>query len=202
MSVNHITSSLHYPQSNGLAEKLVGIEKNLFYNAKAEGQSLYRALMVYINAPLCGSLQSPMQILQGRQAHTDLPLSHAAKVKMDINHTPRPTAEIFCLRHKSLSAETYDIPVGQHVMYRQPHDGRWYPGTITQQLPQKRSYIIKTDENVLYRKTQAHLKPYKPKKQITQPEHNWVHNQTTVEQGMKHATKAPNKLNLLIITAL
>ena len=91
MSANHITSSPHYPQSNGPVEKFVGIIKNLFHKAKEEGQFPYIALMVYKNTPLKGSLQSPIQILQGRQTHTDLPLSHAAKVKIGINHTPRPS---------------------------------------------------------------------------------------------------------------
>ena len=44
--------------------------------------------MVYRNTPLNGTLQPPMQILQGRQAHTDLPLSHAAQAQMGINHAP------------------------------------------------------------------------------------------------------------------
>ena len=62
MSVNHITSSPYYPQSNELAEKFVGIIKNLFHKAKEEGQSPYTALMVCRNTPLNGTLQSPMQI--------------------------------------------------------------------------------------------------------------------------------------------
>ena len=115
MSVNDMTSSPHYPQSNGLAEKFVGIIKNLFHKAKEEGQSPYTALMVYRSTPLNGSFQSPMQILQGRQAHTDLPMSHAAKVKMGINHISRPTAEILHVKDKSLSAPTHDIPIGQHI---------------------------------------------------------------------------------------
>ena len=77
MSVNHLTSSPHYLQSNGLAEKYVGIIKNLFHKAKEEGHFPYTALTVYRNTPLNGTLQSLMEILQGRQACTDLPLSHA-----------------------------------------------------------------------------------------------------------------------------
>ena len=40
VSVNHVTSSSHYPQSNGLAEEFLGIIKNLFHKAKEEGQPL------------------------------------------------------------------------------------------------------------------------------------------------------------------
>ena len=61
--VNHITSSPHYPQSNGLAEKFVQTVKSLFYKAREEGPNLYKALMINHNTPLTRNLQSPMQIL-------------------------------------------------------------------------------------------------------------------------------------------
>ena len=51
-NVNHITSSLHYPQSNGLAEKYVQIVKSLFYKAKEEGKDFYKCFMIYCNTPL------------------------------------------------------------------------------------------------------------------------------------------------------
>ena len=54
--VNHITSSPHYPQSNGLAEKYVQIVKNLFYKAKEEGKDLFKCLMIYHNTTLSGTL--------------------------------------------------------------------------------------------------------------------------------------------------
>ena len=60
-SVNHITSSLHYPQSNELAEKFVQIVKSLFYKVKEEGQDLFKCLMIYCNNPLTSSVKSSMQ---------------------------------------------------------------------------------------------------------------------------------------------
>ena len=77
--VNHITSSPHYPQSNGLAEKYIQIVKNLFHKAKEEGQDLHKYLMTYRNAPLSSHLQSPIQILSNRATRSTLPLSNAAK---------------------------------------------------------------------------------------------------------------------------
>ena len=78
-NVNHITSSLHYLQSNELAEKYVQIVKNLFYKAKEEGKDLFKCLMVYCNTPLSNSLSSPMQILTSRSARSSLTMSHAAR---------------------------------------------------------------------------------------------------------------------------
>ena len=126
-----------------------------------------------------------MQILQGRQACTDLPLSHAAKVKMGINHIPRSTTEILHVKDKSLSSPTQDTPIGHHVMYREPTDGRWYPPTVIQQLPKKRSYIIQTHDNVMYRKMQVYLKPYKPKKNVQHSELSKVDNNQTVTIDQK-----------------
>ena len=84
MSVNHITSSPHYPQSNGLAEKYAQIVKNLFIKAHEEGSNYQKALMIYRNTPLDGSFLSLMQILQGRADRSDLPMSYAAKVKFGL----------------------------------------------------------------------------------------------------------------------
>ena len=67
-AVNHITSSPHYPQSNGLAEKFIQIVKNLFYKAKDEGTDIYKCLMIYHNTLLESMSKSPMQMLQQRLA--------------------------------------------------------------------------------------------------------------------------------------
>ena len=87
--INHITSSPHYPQSNGLAEMFVQIVKNLVHKAKEEGNSLFKCLMIHHNTPLSSSLQSPMQILQRRSARSDLPMSNVARKNHTVHKTRR-----------------------------------------------------------------------------------------------------------------
>ena len=58
----HVTSSPGYPQSNGLAEKMVQTAKNILSHAKAEGSDPGLALLEYHSTPV-NNLASPAQLL-------------------------------------------------------------------------------------------------------------------------------------------
>ena len=191
MSVNHITSSPHYPQSNGLAEKYVQIVKNLFIKAHEEGTDYQKGLMIYRNTPLDDSMLSPMQILQGRAARSDLPMSYAAKVKYGLasGRSLHPQRQ-----DKNERTRTHDYHLHQDVMYLDPLTHKWFPAKIVRFMDAKRSYLIKTPEGFQYRKTQQHLKPYKATKAVVLPKAKKATN--PVQERPKRDTKPQNKLNL------
>ena len=89
-AINHITSSPHYPQSNGLVEKFVQIVKNLFYKPKEEGVDINKYLMIYCNTPLASTTKSPMQMLQQRLARSQLPMSNVARRRLEIVPEQQP----------------------------------------------------------------------------------------------------------------
>ena len=138
-NVNHITSSPHYPKSNGLAEKYVQIVKNLFHKAKEEDKNLYRCLMIYCNIPISNTLQSPMQILTSRSAISSLPMSNTAKQQKCLN------CEDLRTQCKNEHLPTHVFHIGQNVMHLNPVNRRWYPTTITSLCQEPQSYKIKPD---------------------------------------------------------
>ena len=164
--------------------------KNLFIKAHEEGSNYQKALMIYRNTPLDGSLLSPMQILQGRAARSDLPMSYAAKVKFGLaNGQPASLRP-----EKNECAPTHDYKLNQDVMYLDPVSKKWFPATIVRLMDAKRSYLIKTPEGVEYRKTQQHLKPYKQRKVCVPP--TTMKDSDPVQGRPKCDTKPPKKLDL------
>ena len=150
-SVNHVTSSPHYPQSYGLAETYVQIVKNLFYKAQEEGTGLYKSLMIYRNTPLSNKLQSPMQILQSQTARTQLPMSNAARSQEGVG------SEQLRVNRKNEHLPTHNFHIGQSYIYLNPVNRRWYPATITSLCQEPRSYKIRTEDGIIIEKTQNHL---------------------------------------------
>ena len=116
-SVVHITSSPHYQQANGLAEKYVQVVKNLFKKATEEGKSSFDALHIYRNTPLAKNKLSPMQVLSGRCPQNDLPMSDSARLKYG-----RPISiptEILKDPKKESQANLHNFHLHQHVMFLQ-----------------------------------------------------------------------------------
>ena len=76
------------------------------------------------NTPLTGIMKSPMQILQGRNARSDLPMSNAARKQLGIN------PEVVRNNDKHAVLPMHDLHVGQDVMYQDSTSKHWYPAVI------------------------------------------------------------------------
>ena len=142
-AVNHITSSPHYPQSNGLAEKFVQIVKNHFYKAKDEGTDLYKCLMIYRNTPLESTSKSPMQMLQQRSPRSQLPMSNTACRQLGFAAEQTSAS-------KNQHLPLHDLHIGQEVMCQDFITMRWFPATNKALCPEPRSYQIEISEGVIY----------------------------------------------------
>ena len=70
--IHHITSSPHYPQSNGFAEALVGILKKLMEKSVKDGKLWNYGLLEYRVPPVSGNLPSCLEALTGCKPRTSL----------------------------------------------------------------------------------------------------------------------------------
>ena len=71
-SIEHRTSSPHYPQSNGLAESMVKVSKNLIEKAVLQDLPWNRFLLDYRCTPISSEIPSPAEILFGRKLQSSI----------------------------------------------------------------------------------------------------------------------------------
>ena len=128
------------------------------HKAKEGGKDFYKCLMMYCNTPPTGNMQSPMQIVKGR----DLPMSNAARKQLDTQ------PEVVRNNDKHSVLPSHDLYVGQQVMYQDSTSRCWYPAVIDSLCPEPRSYKISTRDGTVSRKIQSHLKPFTPQNKNVQ----------------------------------
>ena len=63
--IQNITSSPHFPQSNGFAETMVKIVKKLVDHSTLQEKPWNFSLMEYRCTPLTGNIPSPLELLTG-----------------------------------------------------------------------------------------------------------------------------------------
>lgn len=143
----HTTTSPHYSQSNGLAEKYAQIAKHILDKAKAENKDPYLSLLEYHNTPV-DNLKSPAQLLMSRRLRSILPTTakhlQPQVVCQQSVHERRGVCQQRQQSYFNRSVRPLpQRPAGTPVRFRQ-QDGSWKPATVSQPEHTDRSYHITT----------------------------------------------------------
>ena len=149
-----VTSSPHYPKSNGLVERNVQTMKRLLKKADESKQDAFLALLEFRNSPISGMEVSPAELLMGRKLRTRLPT-----FKSLLQPKTRPMSQVrqkLLLRQQRQKAYydrgTRPLPTlreGESVRMQQGRE--WTPAVVVKQHQAPRSYIIATPDGTQIR---------------------------------------------------
>ena len=156
-----ITSSPHYPQSNGKAESAVKTAKQILKKAKMDKKDPFLAMLNYRNTPTQGLDASPVQRLMNRRTRTNLPTSpKLLKPKVPRNQPKQMKAKrdkqkaYYDRNAKDLPALKVDDVV--RVQPTQNHQN-WTKAQVTK-LIGYRSYVVRTKYNQVFRRNRRYLR--------------------------------------------
>ena len=146
--IKHLTSSPHFPQSNGAAERAVATAKALL--SKSDNYVDFRRRLLSLrNTPTAGSSLSPAELLFSYGQRTSLPRLY------DYPHD----------RFKAdTSADSLDpLAAGDLVRIQDPLTKKWaLKGEILEICDSGRSYVVRTEDGAVYRRNRRFLKLLPP----------------------------------------
>lgn len=155
----HVTSSPHFHQSNGLAEKYVQICKRILTKAKADHKDPLIAFLEYRTTPLDIGY-SPSQLLMSRQLRSLLPTSREnllpqavppSVVKGKISVSKQREKGYYDRHAKPLKP----LNVGDSTRIQQPNK-TWKQAVVIGN-PAERSYRVRTPDGMEYRRNRRVL---------------------------------------------
>lgn len=157
--INIITSSPHYAQSNGLAEKSVGIVKNMMKKCNNFNQVLI-ALYNYNNTPLTDIDLSPSQLLNNRRMRTKIIIKDSL-LEPALNHN---LGEKFGKKQQKTkfyynrnAFERDEFTLNQKVWVQLPNK-TWSKGKIVNKCSEPRSYEICMNNNRVLRRNSKFIR--------------------------------------------
>ena len=74
--------------------------------------------------------------------------------------------------YKNEHLPTHNLHIGQDIMYQNVASRWWHPGPLQVYVCSPEFNNITTRDDVTYRKTQAHLRPYQHQCKKTEDEHS------------------------------
>ena len=157
----HVTSSPNYPRSNGKAENAVKQAKKLLKKCHSAGTDPYLALLEQRNIPSEEIGTSPVQRLFGRATRTRLPVSNKQlepKLYKDTKVKLKQRKEKQKKQHDRSSKPLSELKPGTIVRIRPNHKNQPWRKAIVVKMVAPRSYLVKTEADVEYRRNRRHIK--------------------------------------------
>ena len=124
-----LTSSPHYPQSNGMVESMVKVSKNLIEKAIQSDKPWHSFIQEYRITPLSSKIPSPAEILFGRQFRSDISILPS---QLTNSRTAYIREEITKKENKLHEKPTpvADLVPGQPIWHQDPLTKKWFPGAV------------------------------------------------------------------------
>ena len=145
--VEHRTSSPHYPQSNGLAESMVKVSKNLIEKAIKQDLPWNRLLLDYRCTPISSEIPSPAEILFGRKFRSSISILPSQV----LNDRISKQRELIAKKEGKFYASTQDFQdrikalpfeAGQNVWLQNSDSRKFEEAVIREKCKEPNSYMV------------------------------------------------------------
>ena len=191
--IDHCTSSPYLPRSNGMSERGVQSSKQLIKKGIDSSQDFYQSLLILRSTPLqCGL--SPAQLIMGRRIRNNLPLydnllnTNACNFKRNFTKEKVKYKHYYDKHCKNLP----ELSIGTYVYIYDTNRKLWDTQAQVMEKLSARSYLVKTIDNVFYRRNRVHLRP---KTFYLENDHSPSIDKTFVHlRKSKRVTKQPSRL--------
>lgn len=151
----HTTSSLLYPQSDGLAERTVRTAKSVLDKAHAQRVDPYLSVLEHRNTPV-DDIKSPAQLLMSRRLRSVFPVT---KYQLRLRIISQIAVRAKRMERQEHQRQYYNysasplpkLQQGDQIRFK--HDiGYWKPAVIIQSAETDRSFVIRTDKGQILRR--------------------------------------------------
>ena len=145
--VEHRTSSPHYPQSNGLAESMVKVSKNLIEKALKQDLPWNRLLLDYRCTPISSEIPSPAEILFGRKLRSSISILPSQV----LNDRISKQRELIAKKEGKFYVSTQDFQdrikalpfeAGQNVWLQNSDSRKFEEAVIREKCREPNSYMV------------------------------------------------------------
>ena len=159
--IEHRTSSPHYPQSNGLAESMVKVSKNLIEKALLQDLPWNRLILDYRCTPVSSEIPSPAEILFGRRFRSSISILPSQVMNDRISTIRELIAKKEGKYHPYSESKNPILPLepGQNVWLQNSNSRQWEEAVVREKCREPNSYMVETPSGSILRRNSNFIKP-------------------------------------------